>query len=336
MRLREVAVAVVAAAVGAVGLAGQARALDKVKVTMAANACIYAPYFNAIQQGYFKAQGIEVEIIKAGGGVATPGLISGRIDFSTSSASALSAILKGAPLKVILTAADRPTYQLWSTQPDLTTIQSLKGKQIGIQTRGDTFEIWLRRLLRMNGMSGDDVGYTPLGYGSAARVAAVKTGSLPAVVLSSADVEKMRSLSALSHGHVLADAMKVDIRLPYTGLATSNAMIEKRPDLVQRFVRANLEGLRFMKAFEDKTIDNVMKYNNQNRKATKVDCDDTYPSLTEHGFVSEATQKAGSESRAELIKLPKDKIPPLKDMFDYEFVKKAGAELDKKGWKPSL
>jgi ABC-type nitrate/sulfonate/bicarbonate transport system substrate-binding protein len=335
MRMRETAIAIFVAAGMSLAAAGSATAADKIKVTFAAASSIYAPYFNAIQQGYYKDEGIEIEIIKAGGGVATPGLISGKVDFSTSASSAVSAMLRGAPLKVIYTAADRPSFELWTTSDQYKTLQSLKGKQVGIQTRGDTFEIWLRLVLRSQGMRGDDVGYTPLGYGSSARVAAVKTGSLPAVVLSTLDVSAMKSAGIPMRGHMLVDGMTSDIRMMFNGIATSEALIKKNPDLVSRVARATLKGMRFMRAFRDATIANVVKYNKQTVEATRVDYDDAIRTLTKDGTISESVQEAETSIRAQLIKLPQNKIPPLSKLFDFSFMQKAAAELDARGWKPT-
>lgn len=336
MRARRTAIALILGAAAIFLAKGEAIALENVKVTIAAVSSNYAPYFNAIEQGYFKDEGLDVEIVNAGGGIATPALISGEMQFSTSPASAFSAILKGARLKVIVAEADRPTYQLWTTSADLDTIQKLKGERVGIQTRGDTFEIWMRLVLKAHGMSGDDVGYTPLGFGNATRLAAMKTGSLPAVVMSALDIEALRQAGGLGKGHMLEDAMKDDIRMPYNGVATSDALIKEHPETVLRFVRAVMKGTRFMTAFKDKTLDNVMKYNKEDRHSTEVDYDDVVRTLTKDGSVSPSVQQAEAEIRAELMQLPKEKIPPLAQMYDFSFVQKATASLDAQGWKPKL
>ncbi len=334
MRSRNATIAIIAAGM-TVAAAGTAVAADKITMTFAANSSIYAPYFNAIEQGYFKDEGIEIEIVKAGGGVATPGLISGKVDFSTSASSAVSAMLRGAALKVIYTAADRPSFELLTTSDQYKTLQSLKDKQVGIQTRGDTFEIWLRLILRSAGMRGDDIGYTPLGYGSGARVAVVKTGSLPAVVLSTLDVAAMKAAGVTVRGHMLVDGMESDIRMMFNGIATSDALIKKNPDLVLRVARATLKGMRFMRAFRDATIANVSKYNKQTAEATGVDYDDAVRTLTKDGTISKSVQEAETTIRAQLIKLPQDKIPPLSKLFDFSFMQKAAADLDAKGWTPT-
>ena len=118
--------------------------MQKIKMTVTSRTGPAAPYFIAIDKGYFAEQGLEVEIVDAGGGVAIPAMISGSADFSMSAAVAISAIMRGAQLRVIYTMADRPPYQLWATQPGLKTLADLKGKQVGIISRGDTFEIALK------------------------------------------------------------------------------------------------------------------------------------------------------------------------------------------------
>lgn len=336
MKVRGAALAVLVVATSVLGNTGHAAALTKVKVTIAALSTNYAPLFNAIEQGYYKDEGLDVAIVKAGGGIGTPALLSGRVQFSTSAASAFSAILKGAPLKIVLTEADRPTYQLWTTQPDLKTIQSLKGKTVGIQTRGDTFEIWTRLVLRSHGMSGDAVSYTPLGFGSSARLAAVKSGSLPAVVLSSIDAATLRNKGMEIRGHLLEDAMKDNIRMLYNGVATSDALIKDNPDLVLRFIRATLKGMRFMTVFRNKSITNLINYSKTGRRATTADYDDVVRTLTKDGTVPLTIQELSVEVQAEVVKLPKSQIPPLDKMFDYSFVRKANASLDAQGWKPAM
>ena len=48
-------------------------------------------HFVALEKGYFREKNLTVEYIRAGGGVATPALLSGGLHFSTSAGSALSA-----------------------------------------------------------------------------------------------------------------------------------------------------------------------------------------------------------------------------------------------------
>ena len=91
--IKTFAVAVALGLVAASFPTDPAQAIEKIKVSMAARASSYLPYFTAQDKGYFKEEGLVLDILKAGGGTATPALLSGDIQFSTSAASALSGIL---------------------------------------------------------------------------------------------------------------------------------------------------------------------------------------------------------------------------------------------------
>lgn len=130
---------------------------------MAAISCNYGIFFTAWDKGYFREEGLEMTMIKAGGGIATPALMSGAIYYSTSSAAALSTIIKEAPLKIVFAQAEHPSVQLWSGQPHIKTLADLKGKQIGVTTRGDTNEITTRVALKAAGVDPSSVIFTPLG-----------------------------------------------------------------------------------------------------------------------------------------------------------------------------
>ncbi len=91
-----------------------------------------SPYLVAWQKGYFAEEGLDFKYTLANGGVATPALLSGSIDASASSASALAAIMRGGAMRIILVLQNRGLYSLWSTRPDIRTLADVKGKQIGM------------------------------------------------------------------------------------------------------------------------------------------------------------------------------------------------------------
>jgi TRAP-type uncharacterized transport system substrate-binding protein len=122
-------------------VARDARAEDKVRFSVAAVTGSYMDEFVAIEKGYHRDEGLTVEMIRAGGGIATQALIAGDLHFSTSAGSALSAMLRGAEIKVVYTNIDRPGYQVWSGQPEIKSLKDLIGKKIGVTSRGDTQEL---------------------------------------------------------------------------------------------------------------------------------------------------------------------------------------------------
>ncbi|HUK58385.1 MAG TPA: ABC transporter substrate-binding protein [Stellaceae bacterium] len=315
---------------------GTARAAEvrKVKLSITAVAATSAPYFIAIDKGYFAAEGLEVEIINAGGGVAIPALISGSVDFSMSAAVSVGASMRGAQLRVIYTMADRPAYQVWSIDPAITTLADLKGKQVGIISRGDTFEIAMRITLRDAGLPQDFVGYTALGPGTSPRQAALASGAMPAVIMSSADVLPLRGSPAFAKAHVIVDMEKA-IRMPYTGIATSERLITTDRELVKHFLRGMLKGVLYMRAHKDETVAILKKAEPTGDPAEFIgDWDELIPALTADGTASDELIEKDFAVRAAILNLPPDSIPPIDRVYDYGPLREVEAEFAKSGWKP--
>jgi NitT/TauT family transport system substrate-binding protein len=324
----------VALALRGAAAAPSAAEMTKVKMTVTSPAATSAPYYIAIAKGYFAEEGLAVEIVAAGGGVAIPAMISGSVDFSMSAAVSISAIMRGAALRVIYTMADRPPYQLWATQPELKTLADLKGKQVGIISRGDTFEIAMRITLREAGLPGDFVGYTALGAGASPRQAALAAGSLPAIILSNGDVTPFKGTKVLARAHMIVDMGKA-IRMPYTGIATTERHLTSDSELVKHFLRAVLKAALYERAFRDRTVEIVMKADPTNsRAALGADWDDLMPTLTADGTAPDDLIEKDLEIRAALINVPPDKIGPPSRYYDYGPLRAVAAELKASGWKP--
>jgi ABC-type nitrate/sulfonate/bicarbonate transport system substrate-binding protein len=311
-----------------------AQAIEKIKVSMAATSVNYAPYLVAVEKGYFKDEGFDVAIVKAGGGTATPALISGSLDFSTSGSAAVSAIMRGAPLRVIFYPWGRIDYQIWATKPDIKTVEDLKGKQIGIISRGDTQEVAIRIVLARHGMDPNGVGYTPLGFGGG-RMAAISSGSLPAAVLAPVDVGRLKKAGKLGNAHLVFDTHDT-VKMPLTGTAVSVAMLERNPDRVKRFIRAVAKGLAYTGTYRGATVDMLLKYNPKTARETIMETyEGTLSGRTEDGSISEELQSQEATSRAEVIRLAKNKIPPLDKIYDFRIAKAVGKELAAAHWKPT-
>jgi NitT/TauT family transport system substrate-binding protein len=247
----------------------------------------------------------------------------------------LTAIMRGAPLKIVYTMADRCNYQLWSTRPDLKTLQDLKGKSVGIISRGDTFEIAMRLTLLAANLPQDWVGYTPLGVGDQVRAAAIASGSLPAVIVARSDIEPLRSTHALDKGHLVVDMMKT-IQWPYTGVVVAASFIDKRRPALEAFLRATVKGVRYVKTHRAETLVLLRKHEPQaSERQFGEDYDDSLIAMTKDGIASDDMIRKDLDIRAETLNLPKDKIRPIADIYDYAPLRAATAAIDASGWTPA-
>jgi len=306
--------------------AGAAMPEEKIRFSVAAVTGSYMDEFVAIEKGYHREEGFAVEMIRAGGGIATQALMAGDLHFSTSAGSALSAMLRGAEIKVVYTNIDRPGYQLWSGQPDIKNLKDLIGKKIGVTSRGDTQELSVRLLLRKHGIDANSVVYIPVGFGGT-RLAALQTGTVDAVPLGAGDFAQLKQ----PKGHMLGDTEK-EIRFAYVGLAVSSRLLARQPALVERFLRSVIKGREYARRYREQTISILGKYTQRQREFNEIDYDSTLPVLTAEGWVSDEILKEDVAMRAELVGV----TPPTDygKFFDYSIVKKIYRELKATGWKP--
>jgi ABC-type nitrate/sulfonate/bicarbonate transport system substrate-binding protein len=299
----------------------------KVRFSVAAVTGSYMDEFVAMEKGYHREEGLAVEMIRAGGGIATQALMAGDLHFSTSAGSALSAMLRGAEIKVVYTNIDRPGYQLWSAQPEIKNLSDLVGKKVGVTSRGDTQELSVRLLLRKYGIDANAVAYIPVGFGGT-RLAALQAGTVDAVPLGAGDFAQLKQ----PKGHMLGDTEK-EIRFAYVGLAVSTRLMVRQPSLVERFLRAVIKGREYARRYREQTISILGKYTGRKSEFNEIDYDSTLPVLTSEGWVSDEILKEDVAMRAEFVALP---VPAdYAKYFDYNIVKKIYRELKSSGWKPT-
>lgn len=309
-----------------------AQNLQKITITYASSDANQSAPLVAQQKGYFAAEGLEVELQYAGGGVATPALMSGSIQGSGSAAAALSAILKGAPLRIVGIIADSPTYSIWVSS-DIKRASDLRGKIIGVASRGDTLEVASRLYLQSVGVSPDSVGYQPLGQPSGIG-AGLETGALSAAVIAATDSGLMLDKGQLKKAHVLVDLTK--FKMPYAGLAMSEKTLYGDPVLAKKMLRAVIKGFRYMKAFKPQTL-TILEQAHQTTDVAAVEkgYDLAVKAFTRDYTVSDREILPDLTVRAGLLDIPKDKIPPVSKIYDFTLAHQINAELDASRWKPT-
>jgi ABC-type nitrate/sulfonate/bicarbonate transport system substrate-binding protein len=309
-----------------------AQSLQKITITFASSDANQSAPLVAQQKGYFAAEGLDVELQYAGGGTATPALISNSIQASGSAAASLTAILKGAPLRIVGIIADSPTYSIWVTS-DIKSAADLKGKTIGVASRGDTLEIASRLYLQSVGIPPDSVGYQPLGQPGGIGAGLV-TGALSAAVIAATDAELMSDKGELKKAHVLVDLTK--FKMPYAGLAMSEKTLYGDPVLAKKILRAVIKGSRYMKAFRPQTLAILEKtHQTADLAAVQKGYDLAVKSFTRDYTVSDAEILPDLTVRAGLLGMTKDQIPPVNKIYDFTLVHQVNAELDASHWKPA-
>ena len=309
-------------------------AADTIKLTVPGENANFAQYFIADQRGYFKAEGLDVELMIMSGGPATPALIAGSTQYSASTSSAMTAALKGANLQVILVGQDRPIYEFWSFDPAVKTFEQLKGKLVLVSSRGGSDDIALRMYLRAKGLPIDYFGVTAIGGGPPLRIAAIMAGSQKYVALTRTERDELKTAGMLDKGTLIFSPAK-EIQLTLGGLATTDEEIKKNRERVKRMLRAIWKGTIVMLTNKEMTIAEMQKRLPKTAHDVVVrDAEGGIEDVNPTGVITRDAQAKELAARAELLNVPPDKIPPLEKIYDFSIVQEVIAELKQSGWKP--
>jgi NitT/TauT family transport system substrate-binding protein len=298
-------------------------------VSITTGAAMYAPHYLAIEKGYYAEEGLAVEIVTLPGGVATTALIAGELEYTTSTAAALNAALTGAPLKIILASADRPVHEIWSTGPEVETLNDLPGKTLGVPSRADGNEVAARIGLLQRGVDPNAINWVAIGSG-AQRVASVQSGIVAAAVLPIADLVEMRD--TLVGGRRLM-SLTDEVRLMFAGVVTSDHELEARRDRARRFLRATAKGREYLRAYRAETLAVLQEYNPVRPAGNEVDYDTILPALSADGSIPPDVQRRDAEVRAALNGVPD--VPPVEQMYDFSLVREVYRELQSSSWQPT-
>ena len=300
--------------------------LENIRVSFASFGAIYYPHFIAKELGFYRDEGLNIEIIAMPGGLATQALVAGDLQFSTSSGSSLTASLRGIKLKVVYVNLDRPLYRLWSWRDEIRKVTDLRGRGIGVASRGDTMEGAANLLLRKHGMDpARDVIWIALGTGG--RLTSLLTRNVDSVVLGFSDSHLLQTRN--QPVHEVADIGK-EIKMLYTGLATSEELLVKRPELLRRFLRATVKGREYLKRNKSQSLALGKKYDRAPDDVRNADYDATMEMMTADGTEDLETQKSDIDIGRRALAIQREVVP--QDVFDFRLVREVYKELRETGF----
>lgn len=282
-----------------------------------------------IEKGYYAQQGLNVSMTVMPGSTATPAVTTNEVAFGTSPAAALTAMLQGAPIKIIYVQGDRARYQLWSTTPDITTVQQLVGKTVGVEGRGDSSELVTRIYLQSHGINPDMVDFSALG--SAGRIPVAEAGTLPALTMGTNDIAAIGG--GPPNGVLLAD-LEHEVQVISNGIVTNDQELQNNPSEVHAFLYATVQGRAYYQAFKDQTLAIMSKYNQLTPDQNESDYDSSIEDMTPDGTLSDDALQADAEARAGIINVPASQIPPISTLYDFSILRQVNQEVAASGWTP--
>lgn len=116
-------------------LAGGQAPPQRVVVTYSSRSIASIDLFVAQERGFFREEGLEAQLVQVRANAAIAAIVSGEVHALGSIGSAIRAIPRGAPVKVLAVSLRRPIFWLVS-RPELKSFADLKGKVMGTTTLG--------------------------------------------------------------------------------------------------------------------------------------------------------------------------------------------------------
>src|SRR5262245_34617890 len=214
--------------------------LTRVRMGLAARSTTSMPFFVAKERGFFREEGLEVELIVMQAIQTIQATMGNSTQFASATGSAVSSAVSGADIRVILAVTDQPSFDL-IVQPNITSVQQLRGKKIDTGGVGSLAEILTRRILLAHSVRPEDVAILATGPSHMTYL------SLKAKVIDAAPLQMPLTFTAQDEGfRKLMSAAEV-YRSVQGGLATTKAMLSEQPELVTKVVRAMLKAIRLIK-----------------------------------------------------------------------------------------
>ena len=139
------------------------------------------PFKVAHLKGFYREEGLDVETILIRGAVGMQALLGGSVD-SSASGSTIAAAVRGLPVKLVFICSSKPQFELIS-QPQIKSVQELKGKLVGISSRGGSNDLLMQMILQKNGLAPNKDVTTIIVGAQEETVIALRTGRVAAALL---------------------------------------------------------------------------------------------------------------------------------------------------------
>lgn len=297
--------------------------LRQVTVNQAFEHLLYIGLYVAKDQGFFAEQGLDVNIETGGGDAqAFAALTSGKADFAQGDPAFVAiAGEKGWDGRVVAMAVDR--VAIWGVTFNKSIVpfsnpEGFRGYTVATYPEPNTSYVVQKQLDNQAGLQlGKDTRILQVPFGT--ELATLKNNQADIAQTIEPNVSQVE----LQGGTVVFSYPEAWGPLAFTGLMTSQQLIESDPDLVQKVVNAYDESLRFIHDDFDATLDIAMnRLKGLDREVVKT----ALRRLIDSGCIPNQA-KVDPESWRKLLEIRVDvgdlKEMPTKDWIDNTFADRA-------------
>ena len=237
--------------------AAEQSSLRKIRVAITSISGSMVPPWAANEAGIFKKYGLQVEVIATPSGIqGTNALIANEISFlQIAGGTTTGAAVGGADLKIVATMTATLVLNL-AVRPEIEKPEQLRGKSIGISRFGTSLHSGARLAAKHYGLEpGKDLHIVEIGAGDWI-VGAMQGNRVQAGVFGYPATSR-----AVKFGNrVMLHLPSLNIPYASTGVSTRGDIIRDDPDLVRRYLSAQIEAIALMKKDRPFTLKVLSKY----------------------------------------------------------------------------
>jgi ABC-type nitrate/sulfonate/bicarbonate transport system substrate-binding protein len=270
-------------------------------------------------QGYFKDEGLDVEVLQMNANVSVAALAAGNVDYNLILQSVVTANLRGLPLKIAGILIERPNHVV-VTHPSIEKFADLKNKKIAISSFGSLVDI-LARLTAAHFQLDPrtDVDFVAAGS-SSARVAQLQAG-----VVQAAFVTPPGNLRAEASGFKTLLRVRDLFPFPVNGIGVTEQKLKNSRDEVKKIVRALLRANRYIVSNPKGAIRILSEWGRTKPEVAEEAYNDNAKNYSRNLLVSRATLENVVESTRWNVESKKN--VSVDEIFDFSLVREVLKEM---------
>jgi ABC-type nitrate/sulfonate/bicarbonate transport system substrate-binding protein len=287
-----------------------APAAQKVRLSYSSRSNSVTPFQVAAVKGFFKEEGLDIEMIQVNPRLGAMAVMNGDLDFTSTFGSTLRGILQGLPLKFVAVSVKKSDHFLVARR-DIKDVQDLKGKKIGVSTLLGTDQIAAEEILRSKGFNPAQLQILAIGD------APVRAQALRAGIVDASSISSPHDMLLKDEGfNVLGGPEDVRYALPTSGVAVAHRVLQEKPQLIKQLLRALLKAHRFVFENKQETIQIMTRWLSQSPEVAAHSYQLALVSLARNGEITDFEWERLTEGKK-----------PLADVRDFTLLRQAQKEL---------
>jgi NitT/TauT family transport system substrate-binding protein len=253
----------------------------KARISNAGFTITALPLLAAKDWGIFSANGLDMEVILMASSVVPAALVQGDIDYQAGVGPAsVNATLSGVPTRAIWFSSDRISYWLMA-RPPFKTVESLKGKKVGISGLGGTIHVAMTMALEQTGVSAKDYVLLSIPGQQIQILYSLESGYIDGAMLS-----PPVTFTAHKKGFNKILDVGAMVEMPGGGLTALAKTIQERPAETKRVIRSLQLAKDEIRKSKAKTVDLIVRVLKMDKEAAGETYDQFVTTLSPTGIPS--------------------------------------------------